>query len=212
MRRFLVVSLVLLAIVTAVSWWALKISTEVMKKEKEIRTAYEDVAAQLRATNEAHPRPPSPTLEADRFGIYLVARKAIAAEIEVQMGVRGVLPQREARNAILAVVRDVLDGRRMSLREYLAVHRRTQALIMRPDSFWNLEKRFDRVVGQVPEEAPFPSGLEPTEPADEITPAERALLERHEKDLAASMEAVLLAPLLERIAKNVDTVPRQKPS
>ncbi len=203
MRRFITIALILLLIMTGMSYWALKISAEVAKKNQSLLQSFDDVSRALRATDKTFSRRFAGKLDAERFQLYLIARTAAAAERRVYPEAEGKLRTMHARNSVLRILANVLEGRKMALSEYLGIHARAESVLMADGRGipFQLQRALENKLKQSsPRSAKYAEGLKPLAGAKDATKTELDLILLNQKKLQASMEAALLRPLLESIA------------
>jgi hypothetical protein len=199
MKRLVIVSGVALAVVVGISIYAHLALEELKQHEESLAQTYEDRAAALRGLDERFPYTPRETLDPARFTLYLEARGPAARYFENRLEEstsRDLFHAYESRNEVLRILAAELEPRSMSLREYVAISRRWQALLARGEPA-RLRAAWNRVVVT----RDHPRGLPLPEAAPVAGEAELALLGEKAGAIEKTLHADLVGPTLERIER-----------
>jgi hypothetical protein len=196
-KSLLVASVVALVVVGGLGIYSLKVLGDLQRRAKEIEEVFVLRAKELRETDEMFPYAPSPRLDPVRFGTWLEARTAISRALADRAAEPATsdLHRREATNVMLAIVRQELVEREMSLAEYRAISARWRALLGVPE-FEALRKSWrERTAG-----GEHADGLPLPRPAADAEEKELEQLRRYARQLEETMDADLMGPALDKAA------------
>ncbi len=198
MKSLLVASVVALVVVGGLGLYSLKVIGEAARRTEELDKVLDARAKELRETDALFPWAPLPHLDPARFQTWLEARGEIARAFAERAAApaSSSLHARETINEMLAVVREELVERKMSLAEYRATSARWRALLAMPE-FAELRAAFGRRTATEGQ----PKGIPLPPPAADAAEKETEQIRRYARLLEESMDADLMDPLLEKIGR-----------
>jgi len=196
MRKLLIVSVVGVALVAGMAFFAASILGDYEQQDQMLRKVLEQRVAALRETDTRFPYQPRAALDPARFQVYLEVRQTVARgfEARIQEHSKNKFHARRTHNELLKILRVQLDEKRMSLSEYRTTAARWRALLGRRE-FPGLQAAW-RATVTTTEHA---NGLPLPDPATDATAKEIELIRRYARLLEESMYADLLDPLLDAL-------------
>lgn len=199
MRNLIIMSIISIAVVTAITLWAAHVITDVQGKEKEIQEQHDKVVLMLKETNETFGPRPEQGLVAERFAIFLKVRDKVALEIRQRTTEKSknAFHARETRIAVLERLYAELVAAKMSVREYNAISVRWRSLLAKHGPP-HLKKSWDRETRT----REHLRGMPLPKPPTAERPEEAQLVSKNAEALEQSMPAGLLTPVVKDLAHN----------
>ena len=196
MRKLLIVSVVGVALVAGMAFFAASILGDYAQQDQALRKVLEQRVAVLRETDTRFPYQPRAALDPARFQVYLEVRQAVARgfQAKIQEHSQSKFHARRTHNELLKILRVQLVEKRMGLSEYRSTAARWRALLGRRE-FPGLQAAW-RATVTTTEHA---NGLPLPDPATDATAKEIELIRRYARLLEESMYADLLDPLLDAL-------------
>jgi hypothetical protein len=194
-KKLLVASVVSIVVVGGLGLYVVNVLGGVQKRFRELEAVFETRAKELRETDTLFPYAGGPHLDATRFPAWLEVRTRIAKSFAGRVKEPGdAFHGPETKNDMLAILRSELVERKMSLAEYRATEARWQELLALPE-FAELQQswRERTAYWKCPQGLPLPP------PAADAQEKELEQIRRYAPQLEESMDADLLAPLLDRV-------------
>lgn len=196
MKGLLVASIVALVIVGGLGLYSLKVIGEAALQTEELDKVLDARAKDLRETDALFPYAPVPHLDPARFQTWLEVRGEVARAFAERAAepASNSFHARETINAMLALVRDELVERKMSLAEHRATAARWRALLA-VQEFAELRTVWRRRTATEGK----PDGIPLPPAAADAREKELEQIRRYARLLEESMDADLMDPLLEKI-------------
>lgn len=196
MKRLLVASIIALVLVGGLGIYSLRVLGEAARRAEDLDKAFEGASKALLETDALFPSTPSPHLDPIRFPTWLEIRTAMARDVAAHVAEpsSGDFHTRETVNELLHRMRSELVEKKMGLSEYRATARRWRALLALPE-FEDLRAAWRKRTAT----RKFPDGLALPPAAPDATEKELEQLHRYARLLEDTMDADLLAPLLDDI-------------